>query len=92
MSLFSLATKSRTRTPTEPIHLCIEILSPDDRISEVFANCEDYHAWGVPTTWILDPEWRCAWEFRSGQRPVEVHDALTAEGISISLADVWSVL
>src|SRR5690348_10970093 len=40
--------------PTEPVHLCVEILSPDDRISEIFAKCEDYHAWGVETAWIVD--------------------------------------
>ena len=80
--------------PTAPVHLCIEILSPDDRMSEVLAKCEEYHAWGVATTWIVDPDTQRAWEYRSGQRPVEVPaaGALKAEGISIALADVMSVL
>ena len=80
--------------PTAPVHLCVEILSPDDRISEVFANCEDYLAWGVAATWIIDPEPKRAWEFRGGQRPAEVPPAgsLTAEVISIPLAGVFSEL
>ena len=80
--------------PTAPVHLCVEILSPDDRISEVFAKCEDYLAWGVPVTWIIDPESKRAWEFRRGQRPAEVPPAgsLTAEVISIPLAGVFSEL
>lgn len=42
--------------PIEPVHLCVEILSPSDRISEALAKCEESHAWGVAMTWILDPE------------------------------------
>ena len=41
--------------PTEPIHLCVEILSIEDRFSEVVAKCEEYQAWGVPMIWIIDP-------------------------------------
>jgi Uma2 family endonuclease len=80
--------------PTEPVHLCVEVLSPDDRISEVFAKCEDYHAWGVVTTWIVDPEALRCWVYRNGERPHEVAEAgsLTAEGIVISVAELFSVL
>jgi Uma2 family endonuclease len=80
--------------PTEPVHLCVEILSPEDRLSQVIAKCEDYHAWGVETVWVIDPEDPRAWEFRQGHRPVEVPltGALTAPGISISLAELFSVL
>lgn len=49
--------------PTKPIHLCIEILSPEDRFSEVLGKCEDYHAWGVKYCWIIDPESKRASEF-----------------------------
>lgn len=80
--------------PTEPVHLCIEILSPDDRLSEVLAKCEDYHDWGVETTWIVDPETRRAWEYRKGHQLSEVPAAgsLHAESIEIPLAEVFSVL
>lgn len=80
--------------PTDPVHICIEILSPDDRMSEVLAKCEEYHAWGVAMTWIVDPEARRAWEYRSGQRLAEVpaNGSLTAEGISIPLSDLFSIL
>ncbi|HXB70068.1 MAG TPA: Uma2 family endonuclease [Candidatus Acidoferrales bacterium] len=80
--------------PTVPVHLCIEILSPDDRLSAVIAKCEDYHDWGVETVWIVDPDGPRAWEFRKGARPVEVPltGSLTAPGISISLRDLFSTL
>jgi len=63
-------------------------------MSEICGRCEEYHAWGVETTWVLDPEEQRAWEYRRGQRPAEVPrtGSLTAEGISIPLSDVFSVL
>ena len=80
--------------PTEPVHLCIEILSPADRISEAFAKAEDYHAWGVPTVWILDPEARRSWEYCAGQRPVEIPagGSLHAGEISITCKDIFAAL
>src|SRR2546427_466977 len=32
--------------PTEPVILCIEILSPEQGLGEMLAKCEQYHAWG----------------------------------------------
>ena len=80
--------------PTAPVHLCVEFLSPSDRASEIFEKCEEYHGWGVATTWIVDPDAERAWEYRKGQRPREIpaDGSLTAEGISIPLADIFSVL
>ena len=80
--------------PTEPVHLCIEILSPEDRLSEVIAKAEEYHAWGVPMVWIVDPVNNAAWEF-SRDRPlheVPLNGALTAPEISIPLAELFSEL
>ena len=80
--------------PTEPVHLCIEILSREDRFSAILRKCEHYLDWGVDAAWIVDPESLRAWEYRRGHRPTEVPIAgcLTAEGISIRMADVFSVL
>jgi Uma2 family endonuclease len=40
------------RTP--PL-LCIEILSREDRMSEIQERVEDYLAMGVPAVWVIDP-------------------------------------
>lgn len=48
--------------PEKPIYLCVEILSPEDRFSELVAKCKDYHAWGVKYCWIIDTgcaTWMC---------------------------------
>ena len=78
--------------PTKPIHLCIEILSPEDRFSEVVRKCEDYHAWGVKYCWIIDPEAKRAWEFEGSQRPREVPAGghITAGAIVLSVSDLFA--
>lgn len=38
-----------------PPFLAIEILSPDDRASEVQEKIDDYIAFGVPFVWVIDP-------------------------------------
>lgn len=41
--------------PSTPPFITIEILSPDDRMSEVLSKLEEYRAWGVPHVWLVDP-------------------------------------
>ena len=57
--------------PADPIirtppFICIEILSPDDRLSEMRQRVEDYLAFGVSYVWILDPATRQAWRCTPG--------------------------
>jgi len=78
--------------PTRPVHLCVEVLSPDDRFSDTVAKCEDYHAWGVPFCWIIDPEKKRAWEYRPLDRPHEVGPGgqMQAGEISLTFGDLFA--
>jgi Uma2 family endonuclease len=49
-----------------PPFICIEVLSPDDRLSAMRQRVEDYLAFGVPYVWILDPATRQAWRCTPG--------------------------
>jgi Uma2 family endonuclease len=40
---------------TKPPFLCIEILSPEDRMSRLEIRIDDYLQMGVPYVWLLDP-------------------------------------
>jgi Uma2 family endonuclease len=41
---------------TRPPFLCIEILSKDDRMSEMQERIDDYLTFGVPYVWLLNPK------------------------------------
>jgi Uma2 family endonuclease len=43
---------------TRPPFLCIEILSKDDRMSEMQERIDDYLAFGVGYVWLADPRTR----------------------------------
>jgi Uma2 family endonuclease len=50
----------------QPPFICIEILSPDDRISRTNERMADYFRFGVPYVWLLDPQTRKAWRCTPG--------------------------
>ena len=41
--------------PTEPVILCVEILSPDDEPGETMARVSDYLHAGTSAVWMIDP-------------------------------------
>jgi Uma2 family endonuclease len=47
-----------TGVPETPPLVAIEILSPDDRMSDVREKLEEYRTWGVPHVWLIDPRSR----------------------------------
>ncbi len=73
---------SRTPYPTEPVLLCCEILSPEDRLGGILAKCEEYHAWGVPFCWVIDPVKKAAWEYHLGGEPVRVASHASLRAVS----------
>jgi len=76
--------------PNDPVLLCVEIVSPPDRVGKLFGKCEEYHRWGVPYCWVIDPERKIAWEYFPGDlEPRKVQHAITAGPIQLVLADVF---
>ena len=46
------------RVPDTPPLIAIEILSPDDKMTAVREKLEEYKRWGVPHSWLIDPNSR----------------------------------
>jgi Uma2 family endonuclease len=53
----------RERVITTPPLICIEVLSPEDRLSRAKIVLADYFALGVPNIWLVDPIRRSAFTF-----------------------------
>ena len=78
--------------PTEPVLLCVEILSPEDRVGATLAKCEEYHAWGVPFCWVIDPEKQTGWQYHAGSDPEHIArgGTLLAGDLSVPLAQLFT--
>jgi Uma2 family endonuclease len=48
---------------TEPPFLCVEILSPEDRMTQMQDRIDDYLSFGVRFVWIIDPVTRRAFVY-----------------------------
>jgi len=76
----------------DPPLLCVEILSPSQRPSELFAECEVYHSWDVLYCWVIDPASKSAWEYHRGSpvRLASQDGRLIAGEIGVSLAELFA--
>jgi Uma2 family endonuclease len=52
---------------TKPPFLCIEVLSPEDRMKRVQERVEDFLAMGVRYVWVLDPGTKRAWSITAAE-------------------------
>jgi Uma2 family endonuclease len=71
-------------TLTPPV-LCVEVLSPEDRLPRAARVMEDYARMGVPNLWLLDPLDRIAYIYTGEGRLQLTTGPLTIPGTSIHL-------
>jgi len=58
-----LRPKPQEQILAAPPFICIEILSPDDRISRMQERIDDYLRFGVRYVWLIDPKTARAWVY-----------------------------
>ena len=73
---------------TTPL-LCIEVLSPEDRLSRYDERLRDYFEMGVPVCWVLDPGERRAWVATPGHMDEVTDGILRAEKYELPLSVVF---
>jgi Uma2 family endonuclease len=74
--------------------LCIEILSKDDRLTEMQERIDDYAAMGVKDSWVIDP-WKRVGYLASPRGFIQPEDGvlrIAGTPIAISLADIFAQL
>jgi Uma2 family endonuclease len=77
---------------TKPPFLCIEVLSPEDRMSPIKVRVNDYLEMGVPYVWVLDPQTKRAYAATAADGLREVTTGLLATvnpAFEVSLAEVF---
>ncbi len=79
---------------TRPPFICIEILSKDDRMTDVQDKIDDYLTFGVRYVWVLDPIRRRAWVHTAAGSYEAKDGVLRTENpeIAVPLAEIFAAL
>jgi Uma2 family endonuclease len=88
------ANAPREKVSLTPPLICIEILSPEDRLSRAKLVLADYLAMGVPHIWLIDPIRRAAFTFdERGLLEVDPHNlAVPGTAIRLDLSEAFSAI
>jgi Uma2 family endonuclease len=70
---------------TAPPFLCVEILSPEDRMTRVLDRIDDYFKMGVPNVWVVDPVRREAFHATASGDLHRVSDVLRTSNPSLEV-------
>ncbi len=80
--------KPKERIITRPPLVCIEVLSPEDRMSRVTKKITDYLAFGVRYVWVLDPQTRQAFAYTNKENHEITDGFLRAQNPAIELPPI----
>jgi Uma2 family endonuclease len=81
--------------PASSPELCIEIMSPGDRLAKTLDKARVYLSWGTKCVWVIDPEARAAWTLTNAEESsepawVSPGGTLRVDETAISLADIFA--
>jgi Uma2 family endonuclease len=76
------------RFPSSPPLIVIEVLSDDDRMSQVREKLAEYRVWGVPHVWLVDPRTRRLYACEAILHEVTSLD-LPDVGLSLAPSDIF---
>jgi Uma2 family endonuclease len=84
----------REKVTVTPPLICIEILSPEDRMSRAKLVLADYLAMGVPNIWLIDPIYQAAFVFdASGLREADPCNLTVPETpIKVDLTEAFAAI
>lgn len=75
--------------PSSPPLVVVEIVSREDRHTQIIQKCAEYRSWGVPHIWLADPWQRQLSVYGdNGLRGVESFQ-VTDFGLEITVADIF---
>jgi Uma2 family endonuclease len=85
--------RARGRILQEPPFLCIEIVSPEDRVGRMEEKIDDYLKFGVQYVWLIDPRKKLAWSYtRAGKREAVSILVTDEPRIEVPILDLFAEL
>ncbi len=76
--------------PTQPVDIVVEVLSPEDRMQRVIAKCRNYQRIGIAAIFVMDPEFRDAWQWSSATQNLErISSMILPNGQEIPVENLW---
>ena len=82
------------RYVTQAPLIAIEILSPEDRLSDFHAKAAEYREFGVQNIWVIDPERRIAYTYNgSALEEVKTGELIVTDTpIRVALSEMFAEL
>jgi Uma2 family endonuclease len=84
--------KPRDQIFRTPPFICIEVLSPEDRVARTQERIDDYLKFGVAYVWVINPANRRVWAYTTeGSR--EIKDGILATenpSLTVDLSEIFS--
>jgi Uma2 family endonuclease len=70
---------------SKPPLLCVEVLSPEDRIPNVNTRIKEYLDFGVPVIWLIEPTERRIWIYRANGMEEAKGNSIKLDGTDIEV-------
>jgi Uma2 family endonuclease len=81
--------KPRDQIFRTPPFICIEVLSPEDRVARTQARIDDYFNFGLAYVWVINPSDRRVWAYTTeGSREIK-NGILETENPSLRMFLTW---
>ena len=87
-----IAVTTKGRTFGEHPFLCVEVVSSEDRASEMDDKIDDYLVFGVKYIWVVDPRSRKGWVYSQGKRESSVVLTTSEPRLTLALDEVFAAV
>lgn len=91
VSVLDRANPKEQVVTTAPIAV-FEVLSPEDRVQDLYEKLDDYAAMGIPHIWVIDPRTGIFKRYAGGNLTVLVRFEFAKRGMTFDLSEIGTLL
>ena len=79
--------------PTKPVEIVAEVLSPEDKMVQVYEKCRQYERIGIGQIFVFDPNSKTAWMWSCDKTNLErIAELMLPNGRRIQVQSIWDEL